>query len=143
MDFKNFPMLKTLAEANKEKFKTICFDWSVWKFFPGEEADTILRLNCFYEMLEPNGTFIVQYPTTVSQFVGMLSDAEKLKLRFEFNKLIWKCFNGSQFSKFTFVNSHDLIGKNELFDKGTLANIGNAFSSDVNKDIVLVAIKLV
>jgi len=62
IDFTDLSILDNFAINNQDRFSTICFDWSVWKFFiTKQEIDDndIARFNCLYNLLTPGGVLII------------------------------------------------------------------------------------
>ena len=158
VDFNDIEKFKQIAETNKEKFTTICFDWSVWKFFVymhipsinynfDEESikNAAQKINCFYKMLKPNGVLIIPevqppiifYPP--GTIMESLSEDEKNTIREDFEKsyhiLICKLLIASNF-KFKIMQNHEI--NNELLNIGPLLHSSNKSSND---KVSLVAMK--
>ena len=154
-DFTNIDDLKSLVLLYENQFETICFDWSVWKFFVHCSMtieNCIERLNCFYKLLKPNGVLIIPEVFSMSMFVlppgrtpFNTSKEEIAKIKHDAQNehfdFIMKILNKSNFfGKFTTINSKSV--KNELFLIST--NLHEAYQNDQytsNGYDVLLAIK--
>ena len=68
VDFLSLDQLQSVSSLpiNQKRFQTICFDWSVWKFFINGNClitnTDVERLNCLYQMLSDDGVLIISSP---------------------------------------------------------------------------------
>lgn len=133
LDFRNLKELQQFSQQNEEKFTTICFDWSVWKFFMNHgdvTSNDIERLNCFHKILKPNGLLII--PTSLCPSIivyplgkGPLDYSEEQRQQLmcnvtnEYQERLCKLFINSNF-KFKLMK-YDSID-NELFKIAPLSH---------------------
>lgn len=154
-DFANIDELKTLVLLFEGQFETICFDWSVWKFFIGNQFTTencIERLNCLHTMLKPDGTLIIPNPLTLPMFAFPkdltplnTTKEEILKLKAEaqdkYTEYVLSIFTQSNFVNSFAITNSKLID-NSLFQIST--NLHGAFQTEecvTNGYDILVSIK--
>jgi hypothetical protein len=140
-DFTKIDELKTLVLLFEGQFETICFDWSVWKFFIGNQftiENCIERLNCLHSLLKSGGVLIIPNACLMSIFAfpkGITpfntSKEEILRLKAEaqdkYAEYVLSIFTGSNFaSSFVITNSKSVT--NELFQMST--NLHGAYQTE-------------
>lgn len=155
LDFTNLSELEKFAQLNDSKFTTICFDWSVWKFFMQIQnekfEDSVKRLNCLHKILKTDGVLIIptSYVPSCIMFprgtnIFKLSEEEKKKIYDDainyYHKRLCPLFINSNF-KFKVMQCHDI--DNELFKVGPLAHPQYSQTSMFieSKNYVIVAMK--
>jgi hypothetical protein len=131
-DFTNINELKTLISQYKNQFQTICFDWSVWKFFIENQftvENCIERLNCLYDLLKPAGVLIIPnaclipmfaFPPDITPFNTSKEEILKLKTEAQdkHTQYILSIFKNSNFANaFNIINSRLVC--NNLFQIST------------------------
>jgi hypothetical protein len=143
IDFTNINELKTLVLLFENQFQTICFDWSVWKFFVHCSMtieNCVERLNYLHDLLKPDGVLIIPQAFLMSMFaypkgITPLNTSKEEILRLkeeaqnEHTEFIVKIFNRSNFfDKFYPINSK--LVSNELFKMST--NLHGSYQTKEN-----------
>ena len=148
VNFNNTEELRQYACSNLNKFTTICFDWSVWKFFRTDVIDdAIERINFFYDMLIPNGILIIPRVDNIMMFsvnnfekemkkgisldqIQIMIHQSRVREINERLKVIYSLFYNSRF-KFKVINSQTC--NNIIFTNYPLQNhIDQGLSNNFN-----------